>query len=70
MRLKKIVKLTDHTCACNDLTNFECGAQVTRNGSLCQFAATCMEKLVKSLVVNLFLAGFSLLEPLCVVAAM
>ena len=24
IRFKKFVKLTDHTCACNDLTNFEC----------------------------------------------
>ena len=23
IRLEKFVKLTDHTCACNDLTNFE-----------------------------------------------
>ena len=23
IRMKKIVKLTDHTCACNDLTSFE-----------------------------------------------
>jgi hypothetical protein len=28
-RFKKIVKLSDHTCACNDLTNFECEAQAT-----------------------------------------
>ena len=32
--LKKFVKLTDHTCACNDLTNFECEANaITGNGS-------------------------------------
>ena len=30
---KKIVKLTDHTCACKNLTNFECEAQATGNGS-------------------------------------
>ena len=33
MRLKIFVKLTDHTCACNDLTNFECEAHATGNGS-------------------------------------
>jgi hypothetical protein len=31
--LKKIVKLMDHTCAYNGLTNFECEAQATGNGS-------------------------------------
>ena len=31
---KKIVKLTDHTHACNDLTNFECEAHaMTGNGT-------------------------------------
>ena len=33
MRFQKFVKLTDHTCACNDLTNFECEGQATGNGS-------------------------------------
>ena len=33
MRFKKFVKLTDHTCACNDLTNFECEAQAIGNRS-------------------------------------
>ena len=34
MRLKKIVKLTDHTCACNNLTNFQCEAKaINGNGS-------------------------------------
>ena len=27
------MKLTDHTCACNDLTNFEREAQATEDGS-------------------------------------
>jgi hypothetical protein len=27
----------DHTCACNDLTNFECEAQATGNGSYVNF---------------------------------
>ena len=34
---------------------------------LCQFAATCMEKLVKSLVLNLFLVSFNQLKPLCAI---
>ena len=29
MRFKTFVKLTDHTCACNDLTNFECEVKAT-----------------------------------------
>ena len=34
MRLKKIVKLTDNTYACNDLTNFESEAYAkTGNGN-------------------------------------
>ena len=32
IKFQKIVKLTDHTSACNDLTNFECKAQATGNG--------------------------------------
>ena len=32
-RFNKFVKSTDHTCACNDLTSFECEAQATGNGS-------------------------------------
>ena len=32
---------------------------------ICQFAETCKEKLVKSLWMNLFWAGFSYLKPLC-----
>jgi hypothetical protein len=32
--LEKFVTLTDHTCVCNDLTNFEYGAHVmTGNGT-------------------------------------
>ena len=33
IKFEKFVKLTDLTCACNDLTNFECEAQATGNGS-------------------------------------
>ena len=33
MGFKKIVKLTDHACVCNDLTSFESEAQAPGNGS-------------------------------------
>jgi len=52
------VKLTDCTCACNDLTSFECEAQATGNGSYVKFADTSMEKLVKSSRMNLCFGGF------------
>ena len=59
MRFKKFVKLTNHTCACNDLTNFECEAQATGNGSYVKLQKH-MEKLVKSPGVNLFSADFAI----------
>ena len=32
--IEKLVKLTDHTCACNNLTNFQCEAKaINGNGS-------------------------------------
>ena len=53
IRFKKVVKITDHTCACNDLTNFEYeGHSTTGNGSYVNLQETCLEKLVKSLQVN------------------
>ena len=65
--IKKFVKKTDHTCARNGLTNFECRAQTgNRKRKLYKFSETCMEKFVKSLWVNLFWADFSFLEPPCV----
>jgi hypothetical protein len=57
--------LTGHSYACNSLTNFESEALAlirNRNG---ESTETCKEKLVKSHEVNLFLAGFIRLEPLC-----
>lgn len=55
------MKLIDHTYSCNSLTNFENEAHtMIGNGS----DQTCCEKIVKSRQVNLFLAGFSHLEPL------
>ena len=59
-KFKKFVKSTNHTCACNRLTNFECEAQATGNGSYVN-----LEKLVKSTYV---LADFWHLKPLCAVA--
>ena len=58
IRLKKFVKLTGHTCACNNLTSFEYEDHAkTGNGSY-EYSDTCTKKLVKSLWGNLFLAGF------------
>ena len=62
----KIVKLTDHTCACNDLTNFECESQATGNGRCENFQKLAWKHLVKSSWANLFFGGFlAFLEPLC-----
>ena len=33
VKVEKFVKLTDHICVCNDLTSFECEAQLPGNGS-------------------------------------
>jgi hypothetical protein len=64
------VKLTGHTCACNYLTIFEYEVHgMTGNGSYLNIAETCMKKFVKSHQVNLFLAGFSRLKPMCAAAA-
>ena len=51
------MKLTDRTCACNGLTNFECEAR-----KLCEFTKTSMEKLVKSPWANLCFDGFLTFE--------
>ena len=59
-------KIIDFTYACKSLTDFENEAnEMTGNGNyLCEYAETCLEKVVKPLQVNLFLAVFSHLEPL------
>ena len=63
---KKFVKLLDHTCVCNDFTNFECEGPGIRKRKLCKFTQTCaMENSWKSLWLNLFWAIFCHLEPLC-----
>ena len=62
---QKFMKLTDHACAYNYLTNFEYeGHAMTENRKLRKSAETCIEKLMKSHQVDLFLAGFSHLESL------
>ena len=62
--IEKFVKLTDHTCACNDLTSFEYEVhQLTGSGCYLNMQQI-LKKLVKSLQLNLFLAGFSPLKPL------
>ena len=57
---KKFVKLIDLTYACNSLTNFKNEGHEMK---LCEPAKICSEKFVKSLQVNLFLAGFRNLDP-------
>ena len=37
MRFEKFVKLKDPTCACNDLTNFECEVQAAINRNYVNF---------------------------------
>ena len=60
----------DHTCACNDLTSFDYEVhRMIGNGSQFEYAETCMKKFMKSHQVNLFLAAFSHLKPMCAVAA-
>ena len=56
--IQKFVKLTDRTCACNVLTNFECEVQATGNGSYVNLQKLLMENLVKSPWANLYLADF------------
>ena len=61
--IQKIREMTDHTYACNDLTNFEYAVHaIAGNGSFLNWQK--LEKLVNSLCENLFLAGFCVLEPL------
>ena len=58
MQFKKFVKLTSHTCSCNDLTNFEYQVRaMTGNGNfanLFEFA----EEFWKSHQVKIFFGGF------------
>ena len=35
--MENLVKMTNYTCACNGLTDFECEAQATGNGSYEKF---------------------------------
>ena len=65
IRFQKIVKLTDHSYACNSLTYSEYKTYPPGNRNRCDFAETCFKKLMKSHQVNLFLADLSHLEPLC-----
>ena len=62
---EKIVKLSGHTCVCNNLTSFECEVHKNRKRKWCKSAENCFEKLVKSHQVNLFLAYFTHLKPQC-----
>ena len=55
------MKLTDHTFACNDLTKFEHVVDtMTECRSYVNWQKPVLEKLVKSLKVNLFSEGFNI----------
>ena len=55
-----------HTYACNNLTSFWNSAHaITGSGKYANLLKLILEKFVKSQQVNLFLAGFSHLKPLC-----
>ena len=59
MRFKKFVKLTDHTCACYDLTNFEFEVHaMTGNGCY-------VNRLWNHIKWTYFWRIFSILKPLC-----
>ena len=67
IRLKKFVKLTDHTWAGNDLTSFEYEDHAkTGNGSY-EYADTCTKNSWNHLEGTYFWRVFSHLEPLWVV---
>ena len=54
------------TYACNNLTSFWNAAHaITGNGNYANLLKSILEKFVKAHQVNLFLAGFSHLKPLC-----
>ena len=54
------------TYACNNLTSFWNAAHaITRNGNYTNLLKSILEEFVKAHQVNLFLAGFSHLKPLC-----
>ena len=54
--LKKIVKSTYHTYACNNLTNFSYEANSTMTGN--GLPKTCLKIFVKLLQANLFVVDF------------
>ena len=57
--IENFVKLTDHTSACNDLTNFGQEVRViTGNGYYVNLLENYLNKFMKSHQVNLILAGF------------
>ena len=67
---QKFVKLIGYIYACYSLTNFECDAmQPPERENVVDTLKLVWKNLAKSRWVNLFLAGFSHLEPLFVVAA-
>ena len=65
IKFEKFMKLTDHTCACNNLTSFECESQAPGNGSYVNFQILPWKNSWKHLGRNYVLADFWHLEPLC-----
>ena len=63
-------KIHEIDCSCFCLQRFDkhwkWSAHNNRKQKLCKYDETCLEKLVKSLWIYLFWAGFSLLEPKCI----
>ena len=55
-----------HTCATNNLTSFVCEVRKNQKRKYCKSAENCLEKIVTSHQVNLFLTHFTHLEPLWV----
>ena len=58
MRLKKFVKLTDHTCAGNDLTTFEYEDHAKTGNESDEYADTCTKKTREITLRELILGGF------------
>ena len=59
IRFKTFVKLTDHTCASNDLTNFKCKAQtMTGNGNFGIMLRLSSKKTRENTLVELIFGEF------------
>ena len=63
--ISRVTNEQNRLYASNSLTNFEYEPHAIPETLLCEFVETCMGKLVKSHLVNPFLAGFRYVKPLC-----